>query len=138
VRVRRNSPEIEGNMEMWSFEVTEQLQGYVRTTQKQKWVDPRYKRYLGWKGLIRLLANVAGVPDELPRDSRAVVSCAVTWNRKARLDGDNFLKGILDSLWRQDRRVMELHYAAFEGAGKERAVITVGLEVDGVSNGKRD
>jgi hypothetical protein len=75
----------------WTFEINEQLQGYVRTTQRAKWVDPRYKRYLGWKGLVRLLATVAGVPEELPRDCRAVVSASVTWNRKARLDGDNFL-----------------------------------------------
>lgn len=29
--------------------------GYVRTTQTQKWVDKRYKKYQNWKDTIRLL-----------------------------------------------------------------------------------
>jgi len=115
-------------MQTYTFQVDGPLQGYVRTTQRQKWVDPRYKRYVDWKRAVRLFANLAGIPESLPADSRAVLSIAVTWKRKARLDGDNFLKGILDSLWSQDRRVMELHYMSFEGAEAERASVSVGIE----------
>lgn len=115
-------------MKLYTFQLEGPLQAYVRTTQRQKWVDPRYKRYLGWKGLVRLFATAQGIPDSLTQDCRATVSAAVMWNRKARLDGDNFIKGILDSLWPQDRRVMELHYTAFEHTGAERASVTVGIE----------
>ena len=123
-------------MEMWTFRIEDQpLQAYVRTTQRQKWVDPRYKRYLGWKGFVRLLATVAGVPDTLPQECRAVVSVGVAWKNRQRLDGDNFCKGILDSLWAQDRRVTALYYTAFENTGIEKASVTVGIEREAKQNG---
>jgi Holliday junction resolvase RusA-like endonuclease len=124
-----NSPGTgEGEMEMYSFQIDGPLQPYVRTTQRQKWVDLRYRRYVEWKKAVRLIANLSGLPETLPPDSRAVVSVAVMWKRRARMDGDNFIKGILDSLWKQDRRVLELHYTAFEGAKAERASVSVGIE----------
>lgn len=114
-------------MKTYTFQVDGPLQAYVRTTQRQKWIDPRYKRYVEWKKAVRLLANLTGIPEELPRDSRAILSVSVMWKNRARLDGDNFIKGILDSLWPQDRRVLELHYIGLEGTDAERASVTVGI-----------
>ena len=87
---------------------------YVRTTQRQKWVDPRYKRYAAWKKAFRLAANVEQFPDELDRDGKYAVTLVLSWTKRARCDLDNAVKGALDALFAQDRRVVSIIANAIE------------------------
>lgn len=92
----------------WDFIVLGPLVGAVRTTQRAKWVDPRYQRYAVFKMLIRALADKAGVPSEIPSGHWATVSINVLWLKGARCDLDNLVKSVLDGLWKQDRMVLEI------------------------------
>jgi Holliday junction resolvase RusA-like endonuclease len=89
----------------WEFSL-ETVQAYVRTTQRQKWTDPRYARYRIWKGYVRNVANLARVPTNLTEPVKVVI--AVFWRRKCRADLDNIVKGVLDALWDQDRLVRHI------------------------------
>jgi len=99
--------------------------GAVRTTQRQKLVDPRAKRYEAYKRRVRLVANLAGVPDEIGKDERAVVEIEVCWEKLPKCDLDNAVKGLLDALWKQDRRVKEIHAIALEDCETDIADVTV-------------
>ena len=112
-------------MKTYSFYVKGPLVGAVRTTRRQMWVDPRYKRYEAFKREIRLLANTVGVPDELT--GYASVNIFVEWKRKARVDLDNLAKSALDALWTQDRKVNKLYCDAFENTGVEQMRVCVTL-----------
>lgn len=103
--------------------------GAVRSTQRSKWVDPAAKRYSQYKGTVRLLANVAGVPGEIPRGFTAKVALRILWNRRAKADLDNVVKGILDALWRQDRAVAEIDaaYSVIEMTGNNDDVALVNI-----------
>lgn len=79
--------------------------GAVRMTQRSKWVDPRAKRYEAYKRRVRLVANVNGVPSEIAKDERIKLEVDVCWRKLARADLDNVVKGLLDALFGQDRRV---------------------------------
>ena len=112
----------------WSFVVDAPVMGAVRMTQRSKWCNPRARAYLAYQKRVRLLANVAGVPDEIQEDERAALEVVVYWKRKARADLDNCCKGILDSLWTQDRRVNLFTATAVEHAKAERAEVRVRIE----------
>ena len=103
--------------EGWEFRVPGPIQGYVRTTQRQKWVDPRYKRYQRWKQTIRSIANVANVPEILCRDCRYQINVIVNWRRRPRCDADNVLKGLIDALWRQDRQIYNINLVTVVNVG---------------------
>ena len=113
----------EMGMETWSFEVTEPLMGFL-ASYKRPWTKEA-KRYCGFKGKVRLLATVAGVPDELAQDSRATIDLRVTWKRRARVDTVNVYKALEDSIFLKDRRVLNGSFHAKEHAGEEIAFVTV-------------
>ena len=107
----------------WSFSIPE-IVPYVRTTQKSTWT-PRYKRYSAWKSLVRAIANTASVPSDLG-ESAYLVRSVVAWKRRCRADLDNAgVKNILDALWSQDRRVMEIQARAYENVGMDEIRVTV-------------
>lgn len=60
----------------------------------------------------------------MPTESVSV-GVSVSWKKKQRSDLDNVVKGILDALWKNDRRVLFLHAEAQEHTGEESAIITV-------------
>lgn len=108
----------------WTFTLTE-IVPYVRTTRNSTWTK-RYQKYSAWKGMARCVANAVGVPSELLDPARYSVSCVVVWRKKPRADIDNAgVKNILDALWTQDRRVMEVHAKAIENAGIDEIKVTV-------------
>lgn len=112
-------------MNTWTFNVDEPLVGF--TVHKAPWTD-RAKRYVAYKTRVRLLANVAGVPGEIPENHRATVSVAVAWKKKARIDLSNILKAVEDGLWVRDRGIGEIHGVKFEQTGLERVSVTVTVE----------
>lgn len=121
----------------WTFTVDEPLMGFL-ATYKRPWTKEA-KRYCGFKGKVRLLATIAGIPDELTQDSRATIELLVTWKRKARVDTVNCYKAIEDSIFHKDRRVLAGAFDAREHTGKESAVVRVTIEgeTDGRGDSKR-
>jgi Holliday junction resolvase RusA-like endonuclease len=111
---------------VWNFRIDGPLMGAVRMTRRGKFRDPRAGRYAGYKRRVRLEANSAGVPDDLPPGCRAAVSVFVTWRKKARADLDNVWKAIVDALWERDRGVNEMYaVASEETGGEEHAAVIV-------------
>lgn len=108
----------------WTFTVDEPICGFI--VHARPWTD-KAKRYTAYKARVRLLANVAGVPEEIPANHRAIVSIAVAWKKRARIDLSNILKAIEDGLWAKDRGIGEVHAVKFQHAGVERVSVTVGL-----------
>ena len=102
------------------------------------WSD-KAKRYVAFKGKVRLLADVAGVPEEIPENHKATVSIGVAWKKKARIDLSNVLKAVEDGLWRRDRGIGEIHGVKVEHSGIERVSVTVRIEgkQNGCGNSRR-
>lgn len=123
-------------MGTWKFEVDEPLVGFC--VHARPW-SATAKRYVAWKGKVRLFADVAGVPEEIPAGYRATVSLDVTWAKKARIDTSNILKGIEDGLFRRDRGIGEIHATRRLHTGREAVVVTVTFEreTDGCGNSGR-
>ena len=59
---------------------------YVRTTQKMKFVDPRYKKYHQWKSAFRLWANTQGFPEELDLSRSYSIDITIWVRGRARGD----------------------------------------------------
>jgi hypothetical protein len=116
----------------WEFVVDEPLMGFL-ATHKRSWT-PEAKRYVSFKGRVRLLATIAGVPNALARDSRATITLLVMWKKKARVDTVNVYKAIEDGCFQKDRRVLSGVFDANEHTGKESAVVSVTIE--GEADGK--
>ena len=115
--------------------------GAVRTTQKQKFVDDRAKRYLAYKQHIaHLVKQQIKTPSESPilADITFYMSMPTSWSgkKKERLNGavhkskpdiDNLIKGLFDSFnkiaWKDDNQVYEVHskkvYSYNPGIGVE-------------------
>lgn len=112
-----------------NFQIDGPIMAYYRTRNRgSKFGNPRAKRYDEYKRLVRLIANTAGVPQELLENHRASVSVWITWRLKARADTDSILKAIIDALWRQDRRVHEVYAVAMDQTKMpERASVVVKL-----------
>lgn len=115
-------------METYTFTVDEPLVGFV--VHAAPWTD-KAKRYCAFKGKVRLFADVAGVPEEIPENHRAVVSIAVAWKKKARIDLSNILKAVEDGLFVRDRGIGEIHATKLQHTGMERVSVTVRIERDG-------
>ena len=113
----------------WQFEIEAPLMGAVRTTQKAKFVDPRYKRYASWKKVVRLIANSNGIPTHLDPKKSYRFEVLAYWKAKQRIDGDNLLKALMDSLWKQDRRITSIEYVACEHNGRELARVSLSEEL---------
>lgn len=112
-------------MKTWTFTVSEPLMGFV--VHARPW-SKTGKRYAMFKARVRALANLANVPDEIPEGHYAIVSLAIAWKRKARVDTSNILKSIEDGLWVRDRGIGEVHAVKWQHTGLERVSITIGIE----------
>lgn len=104
-----------------------QPMGAVRTTQAQKFVDDRYKRYTYYKKQLGLYAKkIVKVPTDKPVMVDLVFYMPIPSNGRAkgkkisigdyhmvRPDTDNLCKGVLDSLnkiaFHDDNQVVEIH-----------------------------
>src|SRR5262245_38260100 len=117
----------------WQFQVDEPLVGF--TVHARPWTD-RAKRYCAFKARIRMFADVAGVPLEIPENHRAIVSIAVAWKKKARIDLSNILKAVEDGLWAKDRGIGEVHATKLLNTGMERVSVVVGMREEGAQNGE--
>lgn len=112
-------------MGTWSFMVDEPLIGFP--VHAKPWSDTA-KRYVAFKGKVRLFADLAGVPSEIPAGYRATVSLDVAWKKKARIDLSNIQKAVEDGLFLRDRGIGEIHATRTQHAGTERVTVTVSLE----------
>lgn len=110
----------------YTFTVDAPLMGFL-ASYKRPWTAEA-KRYTGFKGKVRLLATIAGIPDELTQDSRATIELLVTWKRKPRVDTVNVYKAIEDAIFRKDRRVLAGAFDAKECTGEESAIVRVTIE----------
>lgn len=117
----------------YTFSVDEPLVGF--TVHAQPWTD-KAKRYVAFKNRVRLFANVAGVPGEIPENHRAIVTISVAWKKKARIDLSNILKAVEDGLFVKDRAIGEIHAIKQQHTGMERVSVTVSLEREGKQHGE--
>lgn len=79
--------------------------GYTRTTQKQKFKDPRASRYEAWKEYVwACLLKAEPKPPRYENGQKIAVSCYIEYkiNYQRRPDPGNVVKGIVDAL--ADRR----------------------------------
>lgn len=110
-------------MTEYSFEVPGPLMGFL-ATYKAPWTKES-KRYVSFKEKVRLLANCAGVPDELKPTDVAEIIVSVHWNKKARIDCVNVFKSVEDGMFRKDRRVLVGSFMALENLGEEVCFVRV-------------
>ncbi len=87
-------------MQKWKFTIPGRLWGY-----KQGRKEAHRPERVQFKENVRLLANVAGVPDVTKPEDEIFLEVYIRWRLKARIDGVNVYKLIEDSLWKQDRGV---------------------------------
>ena len=99
--------------------------GAVRTTQRQKWVCKRYAAYRDYKKRVRLVADTANIPEKPSLDQSVKLALLVNWKKRQRPDLDNVVKGILDAIFKDDRRVLSITADAREHTGKEDAYVTI-------------
>ena len=83
------------------------------------------KPYVNFKSLVRLEANLAGVPQELDPKGTYTLRTEVFWQKRAHTDTINIQKSVEDGLFAKDRRVLHGGYSATEYAGVEMVVVTV-------------
>ncbi len=98
---------------------------YVRTTQKQKFVDPRYRKYHQWKAAFRLWANIQGFPEELDLEKSYHLDVRIWIKGRTRSDLDNNFKAIADALFKQDRRIIDIRASIVEKSDKEAVEVTL-------------
>lgn len=86
----------------------------VRTTQRQKFVDPRYAKYRDYKEYFAMLAQQELNKHHLPRfskDEDVVFNAKIYLYSKRRIDIDNLLKSFFDAsnsiLWYDDSQVVK-------------------------------
>ena len=73
--------------------------GYTRTTQRQKFKDPRAKRYEAWKDYVwNCLLKKEPNPPRYENGQKIVVSCYIDYKDRRRPDPGNVVKGITDAL----------------------------------------
>lgn len=102
--------------------------GAVRTTQRQKWVDPSAKRYNAYKQAIAGSAasqSIVGQPTPAPLALKMVFVMPIpeSWSKKKRWDAlnkahmtkpdlDNLIKGCTDALngvvWQDDKQIVSV------------------------------
>lgn len=106
------------SLQQFNFRVEGPLYGYRASAARA--FDPKYANF---KRLVRLLANVEGVPSELGPQDDAELFLHVYWTKKARIDTSNILKALEDGLFKQDRRVSGIHATRHEHSGRECAEV---------------
>lgn len=129
------SPGGEGQAQAWNFIITEPILGFI--AHAAPWL-PKAKRYVLYKTRIRALANLAGVPDEIPEGMSCVLSLMVAWKAKARVDQDNVLKAVTDSMFKRDRGIERVLCDRFEHTGREEISVIVGFKARQGKRGKRE
>ena len=73
--------------------------GYTRTTQRQKFKDPKAKRYEAWKDYVwACLLKKEPNPPRYENGQKIVVSCYIDYKDRRRPDPGNVVKGIADAL----------------------------------------
>jgi Holliday junction resolvase RusA-like endonuclease len=119
------NPSVEGSprLSQYHLRIEGPLYGYRASVARA--FDPKYAAF---KRLVRLLANVEGVPEALEAGQEAELFVHVYWRKAARIDLDNCLKALSDGLWKQDRRIGAVHAVRHEHSGQEYAeiLLTVG------------
>ncbi len=103
-------------MRLFSFRIEGPLRGHVCSVASRRSLSR-------WQTAVRLMANVAGVPDECP--DGAEVRVHTFWTKKARIDCENVGKAVVDSIWAKDRGVGRLVYSKLEHTGGESALVEV-------------
>ena len=112
-------------MKSWTIEIPGPIVAYTRTTQRAKFVSPAYRKYAAWKKRVRLHATVAGVPEVLEKTREYSVKVFARWKRRPRQDISNVLKGIEDSLWKEDRYVFKVYGEHIPGSPDEDVTVIV-------------
>ncbi len=107
-------------MNVWTFTVDGTLWGY-RQGRKAAFLPDR----VSFKKMVRLLANIEGVPGRALEEDNLFLDVRIHWKRKARIDGPNVYKLIEDALWTQDRGVAGglWHRNTFQP--REEAIVTI-------------
>lgn len=108
----------------WVMEVSSPLVGFTKATVGKSWNRAR-AQYVKWKRRLRGIACEAGIPLTLNAGIHYEVRCAIAWRQKARVDTDDVLKGVNDSLWRKDRAALTVHAEAGEFTGREELKVIV-------------
>lgn len=80
---------------------------YHRTTQRARFA-PEHRRYEEWKGYVRACASLMAKIDLSDRYCK--IEMDIEWANNKHCDGDNVLKGVNDSLFSNDKNVIEGHY----------------------------
>lgn len=115
--------------DVYLFEIPDTM-GYVRQTQRSKWVDPRAIRYHAFQKRVRTIATKAGVPLDLPkRPAWAAVRVQTYFPGAATYDADGVLKAVLDSMWRSDRRALDVASKSHEDCACKEAYSIVEVTV---------
>ena len=123
-------------LSQYHFRIEGPLLGYRASVARA--FDPKYASF---KRMVRLLANVQGVPEALDPGQDVELFVHVYWRKAARIDLDNCLKALSDGLWKQDRRIGAVHAVRHEHSGREYAevLLTIGRgyaqEKDGKAGG---
>lgn len=87
-------------MNVWSFTVPGTLWGY-----RQGRKEAHRPERVAFKNLVRLYANIEGIPGRALEEDRPFLYVRIHWKRKPRIDGKNVAGLIEDALWTQDRGV---------------------------------
>jgi len=117
-------------MRQYRWEVKGPVRGYVHGMVKLDRAKAKRKReYDAWKSLVRFTANTAGVPSEIASSESWAVCVVAEWTGRARIDGDGVLKGVLDALWKRDRRVLIGEYRSVECVEGEELVRIIVWEI---------
>jgi hypothetical protein len=114
-----------GEVNCWQFVVGEPLRGFL--VSNAPWTK-RAKEYVKFKTYVRLMANAAGVPSEIPHDKAVAICIALAWKLRARVDNDGVLKAITDGLFKKDRGVERVVCDRWEYTGKEEASVIVSFK----------
>lgn len=96
---------------------------YVRTTQRAKFANPRYRLYTKFKKAFRLIADTYGMIQSLEHGKRYWLSICIRVKGHCRYDIDNACKSISDSLFEQDNGVKTLWASVEENAKDEDCVV---------------
>ena len=108
--------------------------GYHRTTQGSYWNEGS-RRYYAWKEYVVAAFErgtrrtpKAGKPLALKKGETAQISLKVYWKNGAHADLDNLVKGVLDSLFENDKYVNKIN-ASCEMAEDKRGRVEIEITI---------
>lgn len=95
-----------------------------RTTQRKKWADPSWRRYLEWRDAVAWAAKVAGAK---PLAGEVELRATFVMGDRRRSDLDNCIKGLCDALtgvaWKDDVQVRRIMGQIIRGPSDEPRTI---------------